>query len=122
YNPATLALTVVGTAKAQRIRDWQGQGIATKSVADPYDPGGPPITIKCPLGRATILTELQRYDMIQPQFDLRTRQVIYDNTADYVEPSTFQPRPRLIPLAQFKPTRVSSDPAQGEQAVRLGEE
>src|SRR5207248_2412734 len=33
-----------------------------------------------------------------------------------------QNRPRIIPLCQFKPTRISSDPAEGEQAVRLGEE
>ena len=41
---------------------------------------------------------------------------------DASEPTVQRIRPRIIPLAQFKPTRISSDPAQGEQAVRLGEE
>ncbi len=122
YNPTTMVLTTSGTAKVKRIRNWQGGGVATESVTNPYNPGGPKITIQCPLGQAKVLTELSRFDMIQPQFDLRSRQVIYDNTTDYVEPTTTQPRPRIIPLAQFKPTRVSSDPAEGEQAVRLGEE
>lgn len=122
YNPSTLALTAAGTAKAQRMRNWEGDGIMTKTVPDPYNPTGPSITIQCPLGHAAIVSELSRFDMIQPQFDLRNRTEIYDNTADFVEPTTIQLRPRIIPLAQFRPTRVSSDPAEGEQAVRLGEE
>lgn len=117
YNPATRALTAAGTEKAKRIRAWLGQGF--QDVPDPSDPAK---VLRCPLGRATIVTELQRYDMIQPLFDRRTREVVYDNTYDPVEPTVQRIRPRIIPLAQFKPTRISSDPAQGEQAVRLGEE
>jgi prepilin-type N-terminal cleavage/methylation domain-containing protein len=76
---------VTNDAKAARIRAW--------------------------LRRATLLTELSRYDMIQPVFDRRTREVVYDGDA-----------PRLIPLVQFKPTRVSNEAAEGMQAVRQGEE
>lgn len=117
YNPATRALTAPGTEKSKRIRAWLGQGF--NDITDPNDPAK---VIRCPLGRATIVTELQRYDMIQPLFDRRTRDVVYDNTFDAIEPTVQRIRPRIIPLAQFKPTRISSDPAQGEQAVRLGEE
>ena len=120
YNPSTGALTVAGQAKVKRIKYWQGDGIV--ELPDPNYPGDPGHIIKCPLGRAAIVTELQRFDMIQPQYDLRTRQVMYDDDTDFVEPSTTQFRPRLLPLAQFKPTRISSDPAEGEEAVRLGEE
>lgn len=115
YNPTTRAFTAAGLKKAQRIRNWLGSG--TQSIADPK--GG---TIKCPLGRASLVTELSRYDMIAPLYDRRSRQISYDYTFDYVEPATQRDRPRIIPLAQFKPTRISNDPAQGEQAVRLGEE
>jgi len=124
YNPTTRALTAAGVEKAKRIRNWLGQGTQTLTVPDPTDPTHvATVTIKCPLGQANIISDLQRYDMIQPIFDLRTRQVIYDNTTDYVEQNPpLKDRPRIIALAQFKPTRISSDPAEGQQAVRLGEE
>ncbi len=120
YDPATGAFTASGVAKKKRIGFWLGEG--TTEIPDPNYPGDPGHILKCPLGRATVITELQRFDMIQPQFNLRDRQVLYDNIVDYVEPSTPALRPRLIALAQFKPTRISSDPAEGEEAVRLGEE
>lgn len=120
YNITTGVFTASGTAKSKRINYWLGEG--SIDLPDPTYPGDPGHLIKCPLGRATIVTELQRFDMIKPEFDLRTRLPAYDNTTDFVEPSITQFRPRVIPLAQFKPTRISSDPATGEQAVRLGEE
>jgi type II secretory pathway pseudopilin PulG len=70
---------------------------------------------------ATIVTELSRYDMILPVFDKRTRAVAYDNRTDFAD-ATQRNRPRLIPLIQFKPSRVNSDPAESEMANRLGEE
>jgi hypothetical protein len=97
-----------------------GQGAV--DVPDPNYPGDPGHPIKCPLGRATIITELYRYDMIAPVYDRRSTKIVYDYTYDVTEPTTLRYRPRITPLAQFKPTRISSDPAQGEQAVRLGEE
>lgn len=63
------------------------------------------------LHEANIVTEFARYDMIQPIYQKQTRVVTYDGNV-----------PRLLPLIQFKPTRVSSEPAGGRQAVRLGEE
>jgi prepilin-type N-terminal cleavage/methylation domain-containing protein len=73
------------SAKARRIRNW--------------------------MRRSVLLTEVSRYDMIQPVFDRRTREVTYDGNV-----------PRLLPLVQFRPSRVSSEPAEGQVAVRLGEE
>lgn len=64
------------------------------------------------LKEATIVTELSRYDMIMPVYDKRSRKVFY-------EPNGL---PRLLALIQFKPTRVSSEPAEGTEAVRQGEE
>lgn len=117
YNPTNRALTPAGALKAKRIKYWLGQG-----VVDITDPDDASKVIRCPLGRATLVTELSRYDMIQPIFDRRTREIAYDNIADPIEPAVQRLRPRIVPLAQFRPTRISSDPAQGEQAVRLGEE
>ncbi|MCA1996274.1 MAG: prepilin-type N-terminal cleavage/methylation domain-containing protein [Armatimonadetes bacterium] len=72
-------------AKAQRIRNW--------------------------LARATVVTEVSRYDMIRPVYDKASRAVAYDGDI-----------PRIVPLIEFRPARVSSEPAEGQSAVRLGEE
>lgn len=61
---------------------------------------------------STIVTELSRFDMIMPIYDKRTRAVVYEPDG----------RPRLLALVQFRPVRVSSEPAEGNEAVRQGEE
>lgn len=63
------------------------------------------------LAKAAIVTEVSRYDMIQPLYDKASRGVIYDNNV-----------PRILPLAQFRPTAIGSEPAEGMAAVRLSEE
>lgn len=67
--------------------------------------------IKGWLKNSTIVTEFARYDMIQPVFNKANRAVVYDGNV-----------PRILPLVSFRPTRVSDEPAAGQQAVRLGEE
>jgi hypothetical protein len=69
------------------------------------------VRIKNWLKKAIVQTEISRYDMIQPIYDKQTRRVAMLGGA-----------PEILPLIQFRPTRVSSDPAQGQVAVRLGEE
>lgn len=90
------------------------------AVANPAysipDPTGSPDPTKAQmvqnwLSKSVIQTEVSRFDMIQPQYDLHTRLVTFDGDA-----------PRLQPLVQFKPTRIASEPATGQAAVRLGEE
>jgi prepilin-type N-terminal cleavage/methylation domain-containing protein len=61
--------------------------------------------------KAVIQTEVSRYDMIQPVYDKASRLVTYAGDA-----------PRLVPLIQFRPNHMSNDAAQGQVAVRLGEE
>lgn len=63
------------------------------------------------MDHANIVTDLNRSDMIQPVYDRLTQKVLFDGAA-----------PRLLPLVQFKPTRISNDPATGQVAVRQGEE
>lgn len=80
------------------------------------DPDGTPDPTKAQmiqnwLNRAVIQTEVSRFDMIQPIYNLATRQVQYDGDA-----------PRLMTLVQFQPTRVSSEPAEGQVAYRQGQE
>lgn len=83
---------VANDAKANRIRNWQR--------------------------KARILTEISRYDMVFPVYDRRSRQVVYD----VVSQSPRILAPRLVPLVQFRPTRVSNEPAAPMMASRLGEE
>ncbi|AIE85771.1 type II secretion system protein [Fimbriimonas ginsengisoli] len=64
------------------------------------------------LTRAVVQTEVSRYDMILPVYDRRTRLVEYDSNSI----------PRVMPLVQFRPERVSNDPAAGQVAVRQGSE
>lgn len=80
------------------------------------DPDGTPDPTKAEMVQnwlrvSAIQTEVSRYDMIQPVYDQHSRQVTYDGDA-----------PRLMTLVQFRPTRVSSEPAEGQMAVRPGQE
>lgn len=61
---------------------------------------------------AVIQTEVSRYDMIVPQYDLRTRQVKRD--ANGV--------PTLVPLVQFRPEKMSNELAIGRSTAREGDE
>lgn len=61
--------------------------------------------------RSTIISEISRYDLIQAIFDKNTRRVVYDVAT-----------PRIISLIQFTPSRIASEPAEGNVAVRTGEE
>lgn len=67
--------------------------------------------IRAWLRRSRVVTEISRFDMIQPVFDRRTRAVAYDGNV-----------PRVFSLIQFRPKRISSEPATGMTAVRSGEE
>ena len=85
-------------AKQQRVRNW--------------------------LTKAVIQTEVSRYDMIQPLYNKQNRVVFHDlrtDVSDIIGPA-LKDRPRLLPLIQFKPTRVNGEPAEGMMAVRLGSE
>lgn len=59
--------------------------------------------------RSRIVTEISRYDMIQPLYDRATFKAIYDGNV-----------PRIQPLVQFKPGRVASEPVEGSMVVRAG--
>ena len=86
-------------AKATTIAHWLGQN--PDNIAQNLLP------------KATMQTDLSRYDMIQAVLDpsLRTPTPLYDGNV-----------PRLFPLVSFQPTRVSNEPATGQVAVRQGEE
>lgn len=60
---------------------------------------------------ATVQTSIARYDAIFPVYDKHTRKVVNRNGI-----------PVVLPLIQFRPTRVSAETAAGQSAVRLGEE
>lgn len=73
------------TAKAARIASWMQSG--------------------------RLLTEVSRYDMIQPVFDKRSRNVVYDNDV-----------PRILSLIQFRPAGVGNEPMEAMAAARLSTE
>jgi prepilin-type N-terminal cleavage/methylation domain-containing protein len=56
--------------------------------------------------------DVSRIDMVQPVYDLKSRLAQYDQNGV----------PRIIPLVQFRPERVNSDPATPQIAVRQGQE
>lgn len=61
---------------------------------------------------AVVQTEISRYDMIVPQYDLRTRIVRRDA----------QGVPALVPLIQFRPEKMSNELAVGRSTLREGDE
>jgi len=62
--------------------------------------------------RSVVQTEVSRYDMIQPVYNRANRQMTFEANGD----------PRVLSLVQFRPSRVNSDPVEGQVAVRPGEE
>ena len=104
------------------FRDTNGDNIPD-DIDDPYfflpnAPGDLAADAPAKLARikawrsaATVMTEVARYDMIQPIYNKGNRQVRYTGNI-----------PQIMSLVQFRPTRVSAEPAQQEKALRLGEE
>jgi prepilin-type N-terminal cleavage/methylation domain-containing protein len=86
---ADVGAPVNNDAKAQRIRNWQK--------------------------RSTIVTEISRYDMIQPIYDRRTRLVLLNNTG-------VGWAPRITPLIQFRPSHVEGDGSDSQVTAPLGDE
>ena len=63
-------------------------------------------------GNAAIQTEISRYDMVRPQLVGSPPQPLKDPVTGKVS---------VVPLVQFRPTRVGSAPAAGSAAARPGE-
>ncbi|MEI7575256.1 MAG: type II secretion system protein [Armatimonadota bacterium] len=86
---ASTGAPVNNDAKATRVRNW--------------------------LNRAQIVTELSRYDMIQPVIDKTSRLVkLNDNGGTY--------SPRITPLIQFRPSHVEGDSSDAAMTMPLGTE
>jgi prepilin-type N-terminal cleavage/methylation domain-containing protein len=60
---------------------------------------------------STLQSDISRYDLIFPVYDKHTRKIVNSGGV-----------PEVISLAQFRPTRISSESVPGETAARLGEE
>lgn len=60
---------------------------------------------------ARIVSDVDTTDLIQPVYEKGTQKLVYDG-----------PAPRILPLIQFKPTHIASESAEGQVAVRQGEE
>lgn len=66
--------------------------------------------------KAVIQTELSRYDLITPVFDKASKRTVFDLLPGGIV------SPRLQPLIQFRPERLSEGSAEGQQVVRFGAE
>lgn len=86
---ADIGTPVANDAKATRVRNWQS--------------------------RAQIVTELSRYDMIQPEYDKGSRKIRMTNIGGVWTP-------RLTPLIQFRPSHVEGDSADASATMPLGAE
>jgi prepilin-type N-terminal cleavage/methylation domain-containing protein len=84
------------------------------SVAAPYDVANGTTRsrlIQNWLQKATIVTEVSRYDMIMPNLNKATNEVLFTGNL-----------PSVVPLVRFQPTRLNSEAAEAKLAVRLNEE
>lgn len=70
------------------------------------------------MSKGTIISEIDHSDMVQPLYDKGTQQAFYEGVA----PHAGTDAPKVEALVQFRPTRISSEPAEGQMAVRPGEE
>lgn len=117
WDPVTQRWTI----NREMFDDADNDGVADNLDDERFFlPDGTPqkaARVRAWLRRSNVVTEVSRYDMILPDFDRRTRQVKLDyNSAGVLNV------PRVLPLVQFRPTRISSEPSQGQVAVRAGEE
>jgi prepilin-type N-terminal cleavage/methylation domain-containing protein len=81
------------------------------SLAQPYDPADRDVMVRNWLSKASIVTEVSRYDMIMPVINKQNQQVQFDGA-----------NPVIIPMVRFQPTRLNSEAAEAQLAVRPNEE
>lgn len=88
-------------------------GSAALNYATPmaYDPADRDAMVRNWLNKASIVTEISRYDMIQPLVGKNDNTVVFDGV-----------KPVVIPLVRFQPTRMNSEAAEAQLAVRPNEE
>lgn len=80
-------------------------------AAQPWDPADRNEMVRNWLKKAAIVTEFSRYDMIMPNVNKQNNQVLFDGNT-----------PIVVPLVRFAPTRVTTEAATAQLAVRPGEE
>ena len=74
------------------------------------------------LAASVIQTEVSRYDMVLPVYSKSNYKVVYDAVPAFKSPGNIDYAPRLVPLVQFRPSRISNEPATQQRTVRLSEE
>ena len=112
-----------GTGRTPRYDD-PDFFLATNAAHDPVINGGAIVTndakadrIRNWLSKAQIVTELSRYDMIQPVIDKTSRLVKLNDGGG---PGPYSPR--ITPLIQFRPSHVEGDSSDSAITMPLGTE
>ncbi|MDI9637280.1 type II secretion system protein [Kamptonema cortianum] len=80
-------------------------------VNQPWDPADRNEMVRNWLTKASIVTELSRFDMIMPIYNKQNQLVQFQGTI-----------PSIVPLVRFQPTRINSEAATAQLAIRPGEE
>lgn len=81
------------------------------TVPQAYDPADRDEMIRNWLNKATVVTEVSRYDMIMPISNPSTQEIKYNGAV-----------PVVVPLVRFQPTRLNTEAATKQLAVRPTEE
>ncbi len=81
------------------------------AVARPYDPADRDAMVRNWMQAATVVTEISRFDMVMPVANRQTQQVQFEGN-----------RPLVVPLVRFQPTRLNSEAAEAQLAIRPTEE
>ncbi len=81
------------------------------TVPQVYDPADRDVMVRNWMSKASIVTEVSRYDMIMPAINKQNQQVQFDGV-----------KPVVIPLVRFQPTRLNSEAAEAMLAVGMSEE
>jgi hypothetical protein len=116
YDPTNPTKNILQDSHNLRVYHWLGLSPTWENSVDAG------VTVEhqeSNFAHTVLQTQVSRFDMIMPQYNLATRLPAYDsvniNGTNYTIP-------RITPLLQFKPTVVSNDPAAGQEALRPGEE
>lgn len=88
-----------------------GSAVLGYTVAQAYDPADRDEMIRNWMKKASIVTEVSRYDMIMPVVGKADQVVQFTGT-----------NPAIIPLVRFQPTRLNSEAAEAQLSVRPNEE
>jgi prepilin-type N-terminal cleavage/methylation domain-containing protein len=111
---------IIADSHNLRVYHWLNRVSLPCPFEGTVDPGVAAEHNPTNFAHTVIETQISRFDMIMPQYNIQSRLPTYDTVT--LASGTTVGIPRITPLLQFKPTVISNDPAAGQEALRPGEE